>query len=307
MNDAAPELADRLRRLARQRLESLARAGVDLVPKPRPVPAGGSAPPSAAAIAAAAADALAASTESPAAAALPGDEVGALREAPPTVHPAPPAPEPPVTEDPMPRVKPSLASDNPTERLAALEVIADKVSRCTRCPVLVENRTQTVFGVGNPMARVVFFGEAPGADEDAQGEPFVGRAGQLLNKIIEACTFKREDVYIMNVIKCRPPNNRRPEPDEVANCSEYRERQFEIIRPEYIVCLGATAAQALLGDQWSIGKLRGKIHQYGNAKVIATYHPAYLLRNPSAKADVWEDMKMLMKDMGIPIPRRGGG
>lgn len=207
----------------------------------------------------------------------------------------------------MPRVKPSLASDNPTERLAALEVIADKVSRCTRCPVLVENRTQTVFGVGNPMARVVFFGEAPGADEDAQGEPFVGRAGQLLNKIIEACTFKREDVYIMNVIKCRPPNNRRPEPDEVANCSEYRERQFEIIRPEYIVCLGATAAQALLGDQWSIGKLRGKIHQYGNAKVIATYHPAYLLRNPSAKADVWEDMKMLMKDMGIPIPRRGGG
>src|SRR5690606_31747760 len=145
--------------------------------------------------------ALAASTESSAAAALPGDEVGALREAPPTVHPAPPAPEPPVTEDPMPRVKPSLASDNPTERLAALEVIADKVSRCTRCPVLVENRTQTVFGVGNPMARVVFFGEAPGADEDAQGEPFVGRAGQLLNKIIEACTFKREDVYIMNVIK----------------------------------------------------------------------------------------------------------
>ena len=199
----------------------------------------------------------------------------------------------------------ALTSNNPVQRRAMLEVISDKVSRCTRCKLLAETRTQTVFGVGNPMSKVVFFGEAPGADEDRQGEPFVGRAGQLLNKIIEACTWKREDVYIMNVIKCRPPENRRPEDEEVENCSEYRNHQFDIIRPEYIVCLGATAAQALLGKTWSIGKARGKLHNWNGMKVLATYHPAYLLRNPEAKKDVWQDMQLLMKDMGIEAPRKG--
>jgi uracil-DNA glycosylase len=170
--------------------------------------------------------------------------------------------------------------------------------------LLAETRTQTVFGVGNPMSKVVFFGEAPGADEDRQGEPFVGRAGQLLNKIIEACTWKREEIYIMNVIKCRPPDNRRPEEDEVENCAEYRNHQFDIIRPQYIVCLGATAAQALLGKTWTIGKARGKLHDWNGMKVLATYHPAYLLRNPEAKKDVWQDMQLLLKDMGIEVPKK---
>jgi DNA polymerase len=170
--------------------------------------------------------------------------------------------------------------------------------------VLVASRTQTVFGVGDPLAKVCFFGEAPGADEDAAGEPFVGRAGQLLNKIIEAITLKRENVYILNVLKCRPPGNRPPADDEIANCRGYFERQLEIIRPQYIVCLGATAAKALLQTPWSIGRLRGKFHDYQGSKVLATYHPAYLLRNPAAKADVWDDMKLLMHDMGIEVPKR---
>jgi DNA polymerase len=187
------------------------------------------------------------------------------------------------------------------DKEAALSVIRCEVASCTLCPQLASTRTQTVFGVGNPLTKVCFFGEAPGADEDAQGEPFVGRAGQLLNKIIEACGWKREEIYILNVLKCRPPGNRRPEEDEVTNCRGYYERQLEIIRPDYIVCLGATAAQALLSTTESIGKLRGKFHPYEKTKVVATYHPAYLLRNPEAKKDVWEDMKMLMRDMGREV------
>jgi DNA polymerase len=159
--------------------------------------------------------------------------------------------------------------------------------------------------VGNPDARVAFFGEAPGADEDAQGEPFVGRAGQLLTKIIEACGFKREDVYILNTLKCRPPGNRNPTPDEVKNCRPYFEKQLEIIAPEFIVCLGSIAATNLLDTKLSIGKLRGQIHDFRGIKVVATYHPAYLLRNPPAKKYVWEDMKMLLKAMGLPIPSTG--
>ncbi len=158
-----------------------------------------------------------------------------------------------------------------------------------------------MFGVGNPKARLCFLGEAPGADEDAQGEPFVGRAGQLLTKIIEACTLKREDVYILNVLKCRPPNNRPPTPEESANCREYLEGQLEIIRPEFICCLGATAAKQLLATEVSISKLRGKFQTYRGIRVMCTYHPAYLLRNPEAKRDVWEDMKTLMREMGIEL------
>jgi DNA polymerase len=184
---------------------------------------------------------------------------------------------------------------------AALAVLREEVAACTRCRELAADRTQTVFGVGRPDARLVFFGEAPGADEDASGVPFVGRAGQLLTKIIEACRLTREDVYIMNVLKCRPPGNRPPQPDEVANCRGYFERQLEIIRPEFICCLGASAAQALLATEEPIGKLRGRWFTHGSAAVICTYHPSYLLRNPAAKRDVWEDMKVLMGRMGVDL------
>jgi len=190
---------------------------------------------------------------------------------------------------------------SPRERTAALEIIRDEVAACHRCQELADTRTQTVFGVGNPRARLVFCGEAPGADEDRQGEPFVGRAGQLLTKIIEACTLSREDVYILNVLKCRPPNNRNPLATEVTHCRGYLDRQLEIIRPEYICCLGTTAAQTLLETTTPIGKLRGTFHDYNGIPVWCTYHPAYLLRNPPAKRQVWDDMRSLMATMGIDV------
>ena len=193
-------------------------------------------------------------------------------------------------------------ADSIDQRALALEAIDQQVRVCTLCKELACTRTKTVFGVGNVMPRVAFLGEAPGADEDRKGEPFVGRAGQLLTKIIEACTFKRDDVYILNVLKCRPPENRTPLPDEVAHCRGYFERQFEILRPEYIVCAGSVAAQALLETTESIGKLRGRFHTYRSSKVVATYHPSYLLRNPAAKKFVWDDMQMLLADMGIKLP-----
>jgi DNA polymerase len=182
-----------------------------------------------------------------------------------------------------------------------LEVLQKQVAGCTRCSELARTRTQTVFGVGNPKARLCFLGEAPGADEDRLGEPFVGRGGQLLTKIIEACQLKREDVYILNMLKCRPPNNRNPLPTELANCREYLDKQLDLIRPEFICCVGAVAAQNLLGTTVGIGKLRGKIHQYRGAKVVCTYHPAFLLRSPSFKKETWEDMKFLMREMGTPV------
>ena len=203
-------------------------------------------------------------------------------------HPSPP--------QPVPRAESTLG-----ESAALLEVLRGEVAGCTRCSELASTRTQTVFGTGPANARLVFFGEAPGADEDASGEPFVGKAGQLLTKIIEACTLKREDVYIMNVLKCRPPGNRNPEPAEVINCRYYFERQLEIIRPEFICCLGTVAAQALLEGREPIGRLRGRWFNYGSATVICTYHPSYLLRNPAAKRDVWDDMKRLMARMGVEL------
>jgi uracil-DNA glycosylase family 4 len=187
------------------------------------------------------------------------------------------------------------------DRSRALEVLRDQVSACTRCAVLAAERTQTVFGVGPADARLCFFGEAPGADEDASGIPFVGRAGQLLTKIIEACALSRDQVYILNVLKCRPPNNRPPQPDEVANCRGYFEEQFRLIQPEFICCLGTSAAQALLQTTEPIGKLRGRWFTHGTAQVLCTYHPSYLLRNPAAKRDVWEDMKILMGRMGVTL------
>jgi uracil-DNA glycosylase family 4 len=190
------------------------------------------------------------------------------------------------------------------ERAAALAAVAQDVAVCARCPELARTRTQTVFGVGNPWARLVFCGEAPGYDEDRQGEPFVGKAGQLLNKIIAACQMRREDVYILNILRCRPPNNRNPLPVEAANCREYLDRQLAIIQPEFICCLGAVAAQNLLQTNASIGKLRGGFHDYHGIRVLCTYHPAYLLRNPAAKRPTWEDMQMLMAEMGIELPEK---
>ena len=189
------------------------------------------------------------------------------------------------------------------ERVAALEVLQQQVRGCTRCRELADTRTQTVFGVGNPQPRLVFLGEAPGADEDRLGEPFVGRAGQLLTKIIEACTLRREDVYILNVLKCRPPGNRTPSEDEAANCWPYLEQQLAILRPEFICCLGAVAVRRLLCVTTAVGKLRGQFFTYQRSQVLVTYHPSYLLRNPPAKKDVWDDMKLLMARMGIELKK----
>jgi len=180
----------------------------------------------------------------------------------------------------------------PVDALAALK--AD-IGDCTRCKLHGLGRTQVVFGMGNPSADLMFVGEAPGADEDEQGMPFVGRSGQLLTKIIEAIDLKREDVYIANVIKCRPPQNRNPEPDEINTCEPFLFRQIDVIKPKVIVTLGKFAAQTLLRTEDPISKLRGRMFEYHGAKLIPTFHPAYLLRNPSSKREVWEDMKLVKK------------
>jgi uracil-DNA glycosylase family 4 len=192
-------------------------------------------------------------------------------------------------------------------RRQELSVLAAEVAKCVRCPSLASTRTQTVFSDGNLYAELLFVGEAPGADEDAQGKPFVGAAGQLLNKIIAACGMKREDVFICNVLKCRPPGNRTPLPDEAANCKGYLERQIELVKPKYIVCFGSSAATHLLGTTKPLGQMRGRFHDYRGIPVMVTYHPAYLLphRSPEKKRDVWEDMKMLMAKLGRPIPEKG--
>jgi len=191
--------------------------------------------------------------------------------------------------------------NSPEQRRQALSVLAECVASCARCTELASTRTQTVFGVGKMDPELCFVGEAPGADEDAKGEPFVGAAGQLLNRIIAACGMKREEVYICNILKCRPPGNRLSLPDEAANCREYLEKQIELIRPRFICALGACAAQNLLSTKLSIGKLRGQFQDYRGIPVLCTYHPAYLLRNPASRRDVWEDMKKLMARMGRPI------
>ena len=174
---------------------------------------------------------------------------------------------------------------------AALKAAREDLGDCTRCKLHTLGRRQIVFGVGNPNADLMFVGEAPGADEDIQGEPFVGRAGQLLTKIIEAIGLTRAEVYIANVIKCRPPGNRNPEPDEVEQCEPFLFRQIDTIKPKVIVALGKFAAQCLLRTTDPITRLRGREFKYREAILIPTYHPAYLLRTPSAKRDVWDDMK----------------
>jgi|SRR5579884_992852 len=226
------------------------------------------------------------------------------RTAAPRSEPEPPpapAEEAAMTEPAAP------AADSPEHRRHELQVLAEVVSTCERCEELFAGRTQTVFGVGPVDPDVCFIGEAPGANEDATGQPFVGAAGQLLNRIIAAAGMKREEVYICNILKCRPPGNRRPKADEAANCREYLDRQLELVRPRHIVCLGASAAQYLLGVPTSLGRLRGRFHDYRGVPVLCTYHPSYLLQleepaKTERKRDVWEDMKTLLTRMGRPIP-----
>lgn len=192
-----------------------------------------------------------------------------------------------------------------SERAAELLKIAKVVSGCTKCPILAATRTQTVFGDGSPSARLMFIGEAPGADEDRLGVPFVGRAGQLLTDMItKGMGLGRDEVYIANILKCRPPGNRDPQLDECANCMPYLEQQLEIVRPEFLCLLGRIASQNLLQTTVAMGKLRGRWHSVRGIKTLVTYHPAYLLRNPPAKKDAWEDLQLIMKAMGLPIPSR---
>ena len=197
--------------------------------------------------------------------------------------------------------------------VAALKLIREDLGDCTRCKLHKQGRKQIVFGVGNPRAELMFVGEGPGADEDAQGEPFVGRAGQLLNNMIKAMGLRREDVYIANVVKCRPPGNRTPEPDECETCSPFLMRQIAAIKPKVVVALGATAARNLLAMNSSLGDLRGRFYDFkpagsdsgwSGARLAVTYHPAYLLRDPRQKGEAWKDLQMVMKYLGIEPPRK---
>jgi DNA polymerase len=243
------------------------------------------------------------------------------------------APEALAAMDGEASVTEALAVDNPApadaarlaaipgDKPAALRAIREEIGDCTRCN-LCRERTNIVFGVGDPQARILFVGEGPGADEDAQGEPFVGRAGQLLNNMIAAMGIRREDVYIGNVVKCRPPKNRAPERDECDICGPYLMRQISVVRPEIIVALGATAAKFLLGVSDSMAHLRGHIYDFRPAshpnavhtpaehdpdfmtKLVVTYHPAYLLRDPRQKKETWLDLQIVMKYLGMPLPKR---
>jgi len=185
----------------------------------------------------------------------------------------------------------------------SLSGLCEKVKKCKRCQ-LERGRTNVVFGEGDPGARLMFVGEAPGRDEDLQGRPFVGRAGQLLTKIIGSVGLKREEVYIANILKCRPPGNRNPLPGEIASCRRYLEKQIDMIQPEVICALGKFAAQTLLNTETPISRIRGDFFDYRGIKLIPTYHPAYLLRNPSGKKDVWEDMKKIAGELGLKVPRK---
>ena len=207
-----------------------------------------------------------------------------------------------------PRPSPSPNPPEPTKvspkKLPLLQSVIDELGDCTRCK-LHRTRTNIVFGVGNPEARLMFVGEGPGEDEDLQGLPFVGKAGQLLTKMIEAMGLRREDVYICNTVKCRPPNNRNPEPDELNACEPFLKGQLGAVKPEVIVTLGKFAAQSLLRDSTPITRLRGHWREYEGIPVMATFHPAYLLRSPGEKGKVWEDLKQVMKKLGLQ-PAKGG-
>jgi DNA polymerase len=182
--------------------------------------------------------------------------------------------------------------------------LADEIRTCTRC-ALHSARTQTVFARGNPTADLCFIGEGPGADEDEQGFPFVGKAGQLLDRMIAAMGFLRDDVYVCNIVKCRPPNNRKPEPAEMDACKPYLREQLELVAPKVIVALGATAVEGLLGVSGGITRMRGQWKLYRTIPVMPTFHPAYLLRTPAAKREVWTDLQAVLKQLGRPLPPAG--
>ena len=191
------------------------------------------------------------------------------------------------------------------EKAGALVAIREEIGDCTRCPLAYAGRRSIVFGEGDPNARLMFVGEGPGADEDVQGLPFVGKAGQLLNNMIGAMGLKREEVYIANIVKCRPPQNRVPEPVEANTCSQFLLKQIDVVQPQVIVALGATAAMYLLGVKQSLSSLRGRWHGCRGAKLAVTYHPAFLLRDPRQKGEAWKDLQMVMKEMGLKAPAKG--
>ncbi|MCB9578108.1 MAG: uracil-DNA glycosylase [Polyangiaceae bacterium] len=238
---------------------------------------------------------------------LPVAEPGRREEPPPRVEP-PPARQPAPRAEPVAREEPREPAEAPAlgaeEVRARLTVLSQTVAGCSACR-LHETRTQTVFARGNGSSGLCFVGEGPGADEDAQGIPFVGPAGQLLDRMIGAMGFERDDVYVANIVKCRPPKNRKPQPDEMDACRGYLEEQLELLRPSVIVALGATAVQGLLGTSEGITRLRGRWKLYKGIAVMPTFHPAYLLRTPSAKREVWNDLQAVLRQMGRPIPSSG--
>jgi DNA polymerase len=206
----------------------------------------------------------------------------------------------PAIPQPRPQPEPQPETQPQPDSRSDLAALAAQAHDCTRCR-LAGTRTQVVFGTGNPNADLMFIGEAPGRDEDIQGKPFVGRAGQLLTDIIKAMKLTRDDVYIANVIKCRPPENRNPEPDELESCRPFIRRQVQLIKPKVIVTLGKFALQSLTGHVYAVSAARGVWTNYEGIRVMPTYHPAYLLRTPSAKKDVWNDMKKVMSELGIAV------
>lgn len=187
----------------------------------------------------------------------------------------------------------------------ALQLIREDIGDCTRCRLHKQGRKQIVFGVGNPEAELMFIGEAPGADEDEQGEPFVGRAGQLLNNMIKAMGLQRQEVYIANIVKCRPPGNRTPEREECETCSPFLMRQIAVVKPKVIVALGAVAAKTLLAINSPMSDLRGRWYDFRGTKLAVTYHPAFLLRDPRQKKEAWKDLQMVMRELGLAIPAKG--
>jgi DNA polymerase len=216
---------------------------------------------------------------------------------------------PTVTESEIPDLSPRAARSAVPQNFLpaqALQLLREEIGDCTRCPLAFQGRHTIVFGDGDPQARLLFVGEGPGADEDAQGLPFVGRAGQLLNNMITAMGLSREQVYIANIVKCRPPQNRTPDPEEARTCSPFLFRQIEIVKPEVIVALGATAATYLLNVKSSLAALRGRIHTAHNSKLIVTYHPAYLLRDPRQKKETWIDLQIAMRELGLKPAKPAG-
>jgi uracil-DNA glycosylase family 4 len=227
-------------------------------------------------------------------------------------RPVPVASRPEFLEPPIPKLVSfdDLASlpesrVDAAHKVEALAAIRTEIGDCTRCPLAYAGRRTIVFGDGDANARLMFVGEGPGADEDTTGIPFVGKAGQLLNNMIQAMGLKREEVYIANIVKCRPPANRVPEPIEANTCDQFLLQQIDVVQPQVVVALGATAAMYLLGVKQSLSSLRGKWHSCRGAKLAVTYHPAFLLRDPRMKADAWKDLQMVMAELGLKAPAKG--